>query len=165
MKLIEKIDITFENCESITLPQKVLGECYLGDIKTEIYRVASNVISKVTYANEVALEIFFPEAEELGNKSPLFDKNDTIFDRLMRHNDITHITLTYDDNSIEEYCVNYIAENCNLGAQNLNQSTIVSQCGNIYIVISEIKDIKDYFNLETINDKELMNYDKSMICN
>ena len=164
MKYIKEIEIIFENCESIILPQKVLGQCYLSDIKTEFCRTG-NIISKIVYANEVALEIYFPEAEELGNKSPLFNENNTIFERLMRYNDITNINIIYEDENRERYTVDYDETNPTLGVPNSNQKTIISQCGNLYIVINKNKDIKDYFDLEGINNKKLIETCKNIICN
>ena len=83
----------------------------------------------------------------------------------MRYNDITNINIIYEDENRERYTVDYDETNPTLGVPNSNQKTIISQCGNLYIVINKNKDIKDYFDLEGINDKKLIETCKNIICN
>lgn len=154
MKQINKVTIIFENCESITFPAEAFYQCYLGKINTEIHRMAINAIEKITFADEVALGIFFPEAEELCEKNAMFKENAEVFDRLTRHMDITSISLLYNDETEETYFVPYEEESSMLGVPNLNQKYWVSDCGDLYIVIAKDKDICDFFDIDSCNDKE-----------
>lgn len=161
MNTITKITIEFENCESITLPSDVLLQCYLGKINTEISRIAINGICKITFADEIALGISFPEAEERGLKNPIFKENDKIFDRLTRHKDITHITVYYNNNTEETYSIDYNEESPVLGAPNINQKNYVF-LGNLYIIIAANKDLDDFFDKDSITDERYINDIKYM---
>ena len=157
MDSIKSIEFTFENCEGIKLPINVLGACHLDKIYTKIDRLAMNAIIKTTYVDEVALEIFFPEAEKHGIKCPVWNEEDTIFKRLCDFRDITHITIYYEDDTTETFCVDYKDEvEGQLGSNNLNQKTYISSCGNIYIVIAANKNIDDFFDRELIENEESM---------
>lgn len=163
MKTIKSITIDFENCEWVTFPIFVLGVCHLGNICTTIDRVASNAIGKSIFAREIALEIFFPEAENECTKWELFDDRYTVLQRFTTYRDITHITLNYQDGSEETFVVDYEDEvKGQLGSNNKNQRNYVSECGNLYIVIDENKGIKDFFNTNFINDKKMIEFKKDM---
>ena len=155
MEIIKYITIEFENCEYITLPITVFGKCHLGNISTSIDRIAMNAICKTVFAREIALEIFFPEAESEYIASEFFGEKYTILQRLTSYRDITHITLTYQDDSKETFVVDYEDEvEGQLGSDNKNQKNYISECGNLYIVIDVNKGIKDFFNMVLINNKE-----------
>ena len=162
MKQINKITIVFENCESITFPAKVFYQCYLGKISTEIQRIAINAIEKMTFADEIALGIFFPEAEKLCEKNEMFEENVKVFDRLTRYMDITYISLLYDDETEETYFIPYEEESSRLGAPNFNQKYWVSDCGDLYIVIAKDKDICDFFDIDVCNDNERIEQIKNL---
>ena len=163
MENIKYITIEFENCECITFPIAVFGECHLSNISTSIDRVATNAICKSVFAREIALEIFFPEAENEHIVSKFFDKKYTILQRFTSYRDITHIILTYQDDSKETFAVDYEDEiEGQLGSDNKNQKNYVSECGNLYIVIDANKEINDFFNMELINDKENMELKKEL---
>lgn len=163
MEIIKFITIEFENCECITLPITVFGECHLGNISTSIDRVAMNAICKTVFAREIALEIFFPEAESEYIASEFFGEKYTILQRLTSYRDITHITLTYQDDSKETFTADYEDEvEGQLGSDNKNQKNYISECGNLYIIIDANKGIKDFFNMGLINDKESMELEKDL---
>lgn len=163
MENIRYITIEFENCEWLTFPTTVFGECHLDNISTSIDRVATNAICKSVFAREIALEIFFPEAENEHIVSKFFDKKYTILQRFTSYRDITHIILTYQDDSKETFAVDYEDEiEGQLGSNNKNQKSYVSECGNLYIVIDANKEINDFFNMELINDKENMELKKEL---
>ena len=163
MENIKYITIEFENCECITFPITVFGECHLSTISTSIDRVAMNAIRKSVFAREIALEIFFPEAENQYVASEFFGEKYTILQRLTSYRDITHITLTYQDDSKETFAVDYEDEvEGQLGSDNKNQKNYISECGNLYIVIDANKGLKDFFNTDFINDKEIIKFRKDM---
>lgn len=163
MENIKYITIEFENCECITFPIAVFGECHLSNISTSIDRVAMNAIRKSVFAREIALEIFFPEAENEYTANEFFGEKYTILQRLTSYRDITHITLTYQDDSKETFAVDYEDEvEGQLGSNNKNQKNYVSECGNLYIVIDANKEVKDFFNTDFINNKEIIKFRKDM---
>ena len=162
MENIKYITIEFENCEWITFPITVFGECHLGNISTSIDRIAMNAICKTVFAREIALEIFFPEAESEYVASEFFGEKYTILQRLTSC-DITYITLTYQDDSKETFAVDYEDEvEGQLGSDNKNQNNYISECGNLYIVIDSNKGLKDFFNTDFINSKEIIKFRKDM---
>lgn len=163
MESIKYITIEFENCEWITLPITALGVCHLSNISASIDRIAMNAICKSVFAREVVLEIFFPEAESEYVKSEFFGEKYTILQRLTSYRDITHITLTYQDDTKETFAVDYEDEvEGQLGSDNKNQKNYISECGNLYIIIAANKGIKDFFNIELINIKENMELKKDL---
>lgn len=165
MAVIKSITIGTENCESFTFPVNVFGQCYINNIHTEIRRVAINAICKDTYADEVALCIFFPEAEAAATREgSIIEEDDLILDRFCRFADITDITIHYIDDTEEVYLVDYRADGSYLGAPNLNQTTYVSSCGDLYIVISENKGIDDFFDKAEIENRSEMDFVKRMMC-
>ena len=56
MKL-KYITFTLENCDQITIDGKYIGDFYVGDIKSEIKRIACNSIMKMNITKEFAIEI------------------------------------------------------------------------------------------------------------
>lgn len=163
MENIKFITIEFENCEYITFPIAVFGVCHLGNISISIDRMAINEICKSVFAREIALEIFFPEAENEYVVSEFFGEKYTILQRLTSYRDITHITLTYQDDSKETFAIDYEDEvKGQLGSNNKNQKNYVSECGNLYIIIAVNKGIKDFFNIEFINIKENIELKKDL---
>lgn len=164
MEIIKSVTIEFENCECITLPITVFGECHLDNISISIDRIAMNAICKSVFAREIALEIFFPEAENKCIANELFgQKYTTIFQRFTSYRDITHIILTYHDDSKETFMVDYEDEiEGQLGSDNKNQKNYISECGNLYIVIDANKEINDFFNMEFINNRENMELTKDL---
>lgn len=163
MENIKFVTIEFENCEYITLPITVFGVCHLGNISTSIDRIAMNAICKSVFAREIALEIFFPEAENEYVVSEFFGEKYTILQRLTSYRDITHITFTYQDDSKETFAVDYEDEvEGQLGSDNKNQKNYISECGNLYIVIDANKEVNDFFNIELINDEANMEFKKDL---
>lgn len=163
MENIKFVTIEFENCECITLPITVFGECHLDNISTSIDRIAMNAICKSIIAREIALEIFFPEAENEYIAIEIFSEKSTILQRFTAYRDITHITLTYQDDSKETFAVDYEDEiEGQLGSDNKNQKNYVSEYGNLYIVIDANKEVNNFFNMKFINDKENMELKKDL---
>lgn len=160
MRVVKSIELQFENCECLRL-EKVLGYFYIGKIEIEVERIACNCIAEVTYANEIAIEIF-NEVEKLGTWITCWDNYDSKLQRIYQYNDIAHIVIVYEDGTECSYCINYEEESSALGAPNVNQKTYLSSLGNLYIVISPDKNIEDFFPKEDIEDKEMIDFRKRM---
>lgn len=160
MDSVKSIGFGFENCEYFNIDAKYFGTLELTDFRIDIQRLACNAILKMDCVDTVVMEIFSEGDDEYSS----YGEDMTKFKRLNMYNDITSIAVVYDDNSEEEYYVNYKEEiEDQLGSPNVYQTTYMSKLGNLYIVISKDKGIFDYFNEEEINDKESIEFSKLMI--
>lgn len=159
---ITKINLTFENCETMDFSPEDFGTFLIADIKEEIHRVALNCIAKQKIAGTVAFEIF-------GEADTTYDSfgeesKDTKFARIIHWNDITAIDLTYDNGITEEFFVDYKEKiEGALGSPNVFQKTYVSGLGNLYIVIGKEKNVRDMFPEEETEDVEMISFRQKMI--
>lgn len=159
MKSVKTVEIVLENCEEIRLPIYVFGEFSFESFKESISRIANNAICKTVTANEIAIEIF-SEANNFKEASILWDKCN-IIERLYKYNDITQFNFIYEDGTEECILVDYYSSTDALGAPNINQTSFLSDLGNLYIVISKNKTVHEVFGKE-INDSDLLNFKKRM---
>ena len=58
MKNVKSVNLILENCEVINIEPQYLGQLLLDKIRTKVYRIAMNSISKMQVVNRVAIEIF-----------------------------------------------------------------------------------------------------------
>ena len=144
---IKSIDFTFENCEGFSIEAKHFGYVCIDDIKTRIERIACNAISEMHIACKVYIEIFKEADCDYSCWGMNMMKK---FDRFLQFNDITSLTLEYDDGSTEEIWVDYRGEHNEI---NDIQTTKKSSLGNLYIVISAENNVEDVFPDEYIEDK------------
>lgn len=101
---IEKICVTFENCETVTIPSRYLLDFYMNELETFIHRAAVNAITKETVARCVVLHI-----DRMFNvvcKERFYDCT-SAFERFKKYPDISCITVFYerehnDDRQIQE---------------------------------------------------------------
>lgn len=170
MKL-KNITLVFENCDSITIDGKYVGEFLVDDIHTSIERIACNAIERIDSADTFAIEIH----KDANKERFQFDQTDyedfkqMAFDRLSAYNDITSIQIDLIEDYVEEgqvpreehydYYVKWTGES---DYTNESQVNYMSECGNFYIVIAEGKTIEDFFDMEEINDEESMDFHFSM---
>ena len=161
MNNVKSIDIVLENCEVYTFPKEDIGYFEISDIREKIFRCACNAISKYKTAYCVNIEIFDTNRlqEDCIDSNVVAD----VFARIANHNDITQIHIHYEDDTEEQYLVDYNELNEALGAPNKNQKSYISDLGNLYLVISEKEKLEDVFNKEAINDKDVVNFHREMI--
>lgn len=163
MKL-KYITFTLENCDQITVDGKYIGDFYVGDIKSEIRRIACNSIMKMDISKEFAIEIHKKankEHFELGCES----FKTTVFEVLTRCNDITSIEFELEDQYVEDeeipakeyydYFVNWCGDS---DYDNDAQKSYISKPGHLYLVIDKNSKIEDYFDKEEIDDEETMKF-------
>lgn len=163
MRDVKSIGFGFENCEYFSIDAKYFGAFQLTDFCTSIHRVASNAILKMNLVDTVVMEIF---SEGNGQYKPfgVGDEVNNFFDRLQTYDDITSISVTYDDDTVEEYYVDYKeAVEDQLGSPNVYQHTYMNKFGDLYIIINKDKGIFDFFDEEEINDKDNLEFEKTMI--
>ena len=157
MNNVKEICLVLENCDSITFPANVIGDFRIEKINEEVERIAINCIAKVIYANSIFIEIYKDGNIEYAQFGFLEDQIKK-FERLKDSNDITSIEIKYEDDTVDSYFVDYDESNDGLGAPNINEKTYISSYGNLYIVIDKEKELKDFVNLEEIEDEKHMNY-------
>lgn len=160
MKL-SKITFGFENCETLTIDGKYVGSFLVEDLTTAFRRIACNSFDKVEIAHTFVIEI---AAGADGEHKPfgIKDLETTKFKRLLMYNDITSIDFTLGE-GYETIEASYWL--CWVGQQeevNEGQHTYLSELGNLYIVVSDTKKFEDFFDKETINDKEAVEFDFKM---
>ena len=162
MKNVKSVNLILENCEVINIEAKYFGQLLLEKIRTKVYRVAMNSISRMQVVNRVAIELF-SEAnvpyDSFGEES-----KETIFDRLTNYNDIAQIELIYDDEGkdTELFIVNWIDDD-QCGCTNKLQKSYTSKPGNLYILIGKDMKLKNFFDKEEIEDEQCMMFAKSMV--
>ena len=162
MKNVKSVNLVLENCEVINIDAQYFGQLLLEKIRTKVYRVAMNSISRMQVVNRVAIELF-SEAnvpyDSFGEES-----RETIFDRLTNYNDIAQIELIYDDEGkdTELFIVNWVDDD-QCGCTNKLQKSYTSKPGNLYILIGKDMKLKNFFDKEEIEDEQCMMFAKSMV--
>ena len=151
MRRIDHFELIFENCESFEVSVNSVGVFHIDDIGTKIDRIAVNSISEMTIAGEIAIE-FFKKADEEYNPFGFEDKSYSKLKRIRTYNDISSIKIFFTDGTDS-----YIYPVYNEKSDNSNdyQKTLVSNLGNVYVVISKDKNIEDFFDLREINSKSI----------
>ena len=108
-KWINKINISFENCDGFDIAAQDLEQCYINGIHSYISRHGCNAIGELEIADIVYLHIL-PRANEDYYESGMEGKDDwkhKKFDRLLKYSDIVSITIYYDDGSQREIYVQW----------------------------------------------------------
>lgn len=161
MKL-KNITFTFENCDMITIDGKYIGNFLVDEIKTSIQRIACNAIMKMDIAKVIAIEIHKDANKE---RCPLGceDCKEMTFDRFLAYDDIVSIEFTLDDGDSNctdyDYYVDWVGDS---DMENEAQHSYVSKDNNLYIVISDGKNVEDYFDFEMIDDSDYMDFQFEM---
>lgn len=166
------IEFVFENCDSIKIEGKYIGDFLVDNLTTSIKRIACNSIEKMDVANTVAIEIHKDankERYQFGQSNIEYFKEMT-FDRLKSYEDITSIQFELEEDYVEEgqsprreyhdYYVSWTGDNEYV---NEDQKTYLSKSGNLYIVIADKKNIEDFFYLEDIEDEEYVDFHFDML--
>lgn len=167
MKLKE-ITFHFENCDCLTIDGKYIGNFYVGNIKTEIRRIACNSIRQMDIAYTFAIEIH-KDANKEHYPLGIQENKQSVFDRLTTWDDITSIEFTlaqqHEDNAMAtimshySYFVYWSDDN---DQNNIAQSHYISQQKHLYIVISEDKTIGSFFDYEKIDSADHMDFTCAM---
>lgn len=155
MNEVESIELVLENCESITIERKYIGDFWCEDITTTVARIAMNSISKYQKCKEFFLSIH-KDADCIYNSFGSPSKY-TAFTRLTDFPDITSVNVKYKDGIKETYFVTW-EDADESGSNNCFQTSFISECGHIYIYIGErpMTEAVD-LDMESINNAECMN--------
>ena len=154
MKSIKSVEFVFENVECFSIDAKYFGVMDIGDFERRIERVASNCIADHTIAHKILFEIF----AEADGKYDSYGEDHMKFKRILDCDDITHIEITYDDDTTDSILVDYDEgmDAGALGANNINQTSMLSDLGNLYICIWPGHRVKAEFPPREINDVDLI---------
>ncbi len=164
---VKNLTLIFENCDYITIDGKYVGDFLVDNLHTCIRRIACNSIDKIDYADTIAIEI-----HKNANKDRYqFDQTDypnwkqKTFDRITKYNDITSIEFELEESYVEEeetpkiecyqYYVDWVGDS---EYKNDVQTSYISSDGNMYLVIAKNKSVKDFFDMESINNAEEMDF-------
>lgn len=116
---LNSINLTFENCESVTIPIEYINSIHVGGISRSITYNKRNTINPVTHQQTISnAYILFNGAFSVSNVQTTF--NEQAYDRIKQHTDITYIDLIYDTHC-ESYYVTWPFSDFNLN-NNPNQS-------------------------------------------
>lgn len=172
MKNLVEIEIHFENTEIMSFTRFEIGDFFIGDIKPEVCRVASNFIGKMEVAHTIIIELF-SEADVPYNCIGTQSEDTTKFERILRYDDIVSITCCWNDNTSDTFFVNYNeGENEGaIGADNIHQISRTSLLGNLYLTISDsitnkesgYKFLNKTFPVETYENVDAMEFRKDMM--
>lgn len=150
MKNIESIILYCENCESIEIEGRYIGEIELIGLKQIItrygeYRICEDFILEINRDADKKYKSFGMISDEI------------LFERLINIRDIVSITIRYNDGSLEDNMYMPYREEENNYQTNRYQHVYKSNLNHLYIVCSKEKEISDYFDMEYINDEKAMN--------
>jgi hypothetical protein len=165
---LKYIEFDFENCDSIRIDGKYVGNFLVEDIRTVIRRTACNSVDRMDVAHTFAIEIHKDANVERyafgqdGNE----DFKEMTFDRFDEYGDITSVhfvleekvsskdgvTLTEDS---YDYYVDWTGE-CDY--INDSQKNYISSLGHLYIVINDNKTIDDYFDMDMVESESDMEH-------
>lgn len=160
MKNIESIVLHFENCESIEIEGRYIGEIEIRGLKQVIRRHANSIKTYRT-CEDFVLEIHKDADKKYKSFGMISDK--VLFNRLMDTRDIVSITIKYNDGTIDDDIYIPYHEEENTFLMNKYQYVYYSIPHHLYIVCSKENLIKDYFDITYINDEKAMNIHWKMI--
>ena len=170
MMKLKYITFIFENCDSITIEGKYIGCFLVDDLRTRFERMACNSIDKIEVAHTFAIEIHSDANKEryAFEQTHIDGFRQMTFDRLNEYHDITAIEFELEEkiwdknDNLKEvkkesyyYLIHWTGDNEYVNASQVNYT---SDCEHLYIVVAENKGIKDFFDLEEINDEEAMDF-------
>ena len=139
-QIIKNIEITFENIDYVVIPNQYFSDFYMEDIRTNIYRVAMNAIIRYQTASSVRF-ILNKEVNDdfesfVADIHMVQHEGVSLFDRIFNYNDITCIKLIYEDDSAEEFTVEW-EDNGDRVDRNSFQHSSMTEDGNLCVLISK----------------------------
>jgi len=161
MHQISSLDINFENLESVNIPMNSIGSVFVENCDTVMRRIACNTIAEYTLCGLFVLEVF--DTPLLKYSGGWHVENDPApFEHLAQYRDITSFTVKYVDGEEKEYYVDYSVEEDNCWSSNMNQYNYLSSQGVLYIMISKDKCLRDFFDIDEIENAETIDYAKDI---
>lgn len=157
MKYINKIGITFKNCEYIEIPDHQIEEMILQDFEPWIGRIACNAIIKTDKCNQIYLQ-FAPQANVMMPRLFGQPSDTNFFFRVIGHPDITSVTCFYNDDTKETFYVNW-KDAKNNNTCNANQYNKFTDNDSLCIMIVDSSQTKVFEKeLALAEDKDYVNH-------
>lgn len=163
---IKKLELCFENCDSIIIDGQNIGNIQILDIEEKIFRSACNYISHIKTCKYFYVE-FNHSANVIDYELGIPDKDNQykIFDRIIKYKDIVSIIVTLIDkktnneSQIDLYVDYQEKEEFKniIGSSNINQSVYISKLGDLYLLITKDKDIFNVIDKDKVDNKTYMN--------
>lgn len=160
MKNIESIILHCENCESIEIEGRYIGELEIRGLKDVIKRHGSGIKNYRT-CEDFVLEIHRDADKKYKSFGIISDE--VLFNRLMNTRDIVSITIKYNDGTIDDDIYIPYNEEENTFSMNKYQHVYYSIPHHLYIVCSKENKISDYFDMHYINDEKAIDIHWKMI--
>lgn len=160
MKNIESIILHCENCESIEIEGRYIGEFEIRGLKDVIKR-HGNSIKEYRTCENLVLEIYRDADKKYKSFGMISDQ--TLFVRLMDTRDIVSITIKYNDGTIDDDIYIPYNEQENTFSINEYQHVYYSIPHDLYIVCSKENKVSDYFDMHYINDTKAIDIHWKMI--
>jgi len=134
-KNITALELILENCEKIRFPAKYIKWLSVEDVSRG-FNYSNGSYNEHIKANEVTITINTNAntADAYSDDFPLPERK-LPFDRIIRHNDITHIEVAYNDNTTEYISVSW-EDNEDNEDININQASSLNFCDDLSISIS-----------------------------
>ena len=109
MKEVKSISLALENCESISIDRKFVGEFLCNNITSRVFRIACNSIAKQQLCDELFIEI----NEDANVKYSCFgqESEEPAFDRLTKCPDVVGVEIVYEDDSSDYLLVPWNEDN------------------------------------------------------
>lgn len=115
--MLESIEIVFENCETVIIPEVFVKACYVGGI-TEWLTYQKNYNNRGKTASELNLEIL----KSLDNQGILTTMGEKPVERMIKYQDITHLKLNMLDGKTEQYDIRWYDSGFVYDQSNKNQN-------------------------------------------
>lgn len=139
---IRKINITFENCESVTIDGKHIGRFDLNNIKPSVRTLGGAMFGRFDVAECIVLEVHRDANLLCIDMKCSGGREYKVFERLMEFWDITSIEVFTAEEEPMLFSALWDPDNMD---ENLNQSVRLGENGNLYLVISQDFDVYDVF--------------------
>ena len=168
--IIKNIVFYFENCDSVTIDEKYIGDICLKNFEKKIIKNDKYSIDIQNICNYIFIEIHNSAnvQDYVLNLNINNSKNNKyyIFDRLNQYHDVVAFEITFFDDSLPEnktfkefYVTAYTDINPYIfDSGNINQSSYISNLGHLYLLITPNKTIFDVINIDQINNEDYIKY-------
>lgn len=133
IKKIQSITLVLENCETVEIPAESLKFMLLENISESLWKINETDIMRVKVIKELAIALDPTDLKT--NMIGVVEENYTCAERLTTWADITGVSVNYNDESKEDYFVDWGASQSDL--ENVNQKSKLNKKGELFIWIGE----------------------------
>lgn len=136
-KIVKTVEITFENLEFVEIPAEFFGEFYIEGLRSSVERLSCNAILQRTKADKITFELLRDvESVVQTLTQDLFGDSLSGFslqERIAARNDITSLTLKYNDDTTEQFYVTW--QDADSDSRNILQHSSITDNANLIVTI------------------------------